>query len=123
MPEIVGSPKGRGPEAGQRRRKLLQAGLGLAGAALALDVLAAAKPATSALVAASTFRSKGRRTGTDAPIEAKETTQNATHTELFQSTEADVQPAARIDGTLAQQGISVPKLGDFSPDDALHWLE
>src|SRR5215469_16098402 len=123
MPEIVGSPKGRGPEAGQRRRKLLQTGLGLAGTALALDVLAAAKPATSALVAASTFRTRGRRTGTDAPIEANEIMQTATHTGPFHPIEADVQPAAPLDGTLAQQGISVPKIGDFSPDDGLHWLE
>jgi uncharacterized protein YjbI with pentapeptide repeats len=56
-------------------------------------------------------------------VEAKDITQNATHTEPFHPIAADAQPAAPLDGTLAQQGTSVPKIGDFSPDDGLHWLE
>ncbi len=120
MPEREGSRKRPGPEVDQRRRKLLQAGLGLAGAALTLDIMAAAKPAALAFEAATNLRDRG---ASDSQLAAKEAAQKGSQTEPFHLTDPRAQTTARTDGTLAQQGISVPKIGDISPEDGLRWLE
>ena len=123
MPDQERSPKGRGPAVGQTRRRLLQTGLGLAATALALDVMAVSKPATSAIQAATTFSNSGQRNTTDAHIVAKDVTQNTAQSAPVHPTETHVQAAVRFDEALAQQGDPVPQLGGFSPQDALQWLE
>ncbi len=108
---------------GQRRRQLLRTGLGLAGTALALDVMAAAKPAALALEAATKVSTRGRLHTADAQTGAQEVTQTASQKEPLQPTETQVQTAVRFDGTVAQQGIRAAEIGGFSPQDALPWLE
>lgn len=123
MPDNERSLPGLGPKGGQRRRQLLRAGLGLAGTALALDVMAAAKPAALALEAVTKVRTSGTRDTTDSPIGVNEGTQLTARRQSFHPTETQVQTAARIDGTLAQQDNRALEIGGFSPQDALHWLE
>lgn len=102
---------------------MLQTGLGLAGAALALDVMAAAKPAALAVEAAAKVRNRGKRNLADAQIGTKDVTQIAFQREPFHQTETQAQTAVRFDGTLAQQDNGAPQIGGFSPQDALPWLE
>ncbi len=123
MPDNERSLTGRGPVVGQRRRQLLRAGLGLAGTALALDVLAAAKPAALALEAATKVRARGRLDTTDSQTGAQEVTQFASQREPLHPAEAQAQTAARFDGTLAQQDNRAAAIGGFSPQDVLPWLE
>lgn len=114
---------GLGPKGVQRRRQLLQTGLGFAGTALALDVMAAAKPAASALEAATKLRNRGKLNTPDSQIGTKEITQIASQREPFSLAETHVQTAVRFDGTLAQQDNQAPEIGGFSLQDGLHWLE
>lgn len=123
MPDTDRVPTGRGIEGGQRRRQLLQTGLGLAGAALALNVMAAAKPATLALEAATTFRNSATLHATDSQSGAHEGTHQPSQREPFHPTETHASLAVPFDGTLAQQGSRVPEIGGFSPQDGLQWLE
>lgn len=123
MPDNERSLTGCRPVVGQRRRQLLQTGLGLAGTALALGVMAAAKPAAVALEAATTLRTRGKPDTTDSQTGAQDVTQIASQKEPFHSTETHVQTAVRFDGTLAQQGNRAAGIGGFSPQDALPWLE
>lgn len=121
------SPKGRGPELGQSRRQVLQTGLGLAGTALALHVMAAARPAAPAVAAAQESRNSGKRSTTDAQIPAKEALQHGAQSEPVHPALTQAQPAGSsagsIDGTLPQQGAIVPEIGDFSPQIGIQWLE
>lgn len=123
MPDNERSLTGLGPVVGQRRRQLLRTGLGLAGTALALDVMAAAKPAALALEAATKARTSGRLGTTDAHIGAQDVPQIASQREPFHPSETQVQTVVRFDGTLAQQGNRAAEIGVFSPQDALPWLE
>lgn len=123
MPDNKRSAIGCGPEVGQRRRQLLQAGLGLAGTALALDVVAAAKPAALALEAATKLRTRGKRDTTNAQRGAQDVTQSVAQREPIHQTETQAQTAVRLDGSFASQSNGAPEIGGFSPQDALPWLE
>jgi uncharacterized protein YjbI with pentapeptide repeats len=123
MPDRAGSPTGLGPEAEQSRRQFLQTGLGLAGTALALNVMAAAKPATAAIEAATQFKNRGKRSTTDGQRGARQVTYPASQTEPFHPTRTDVPTAVRMDGTVVQQRPIVPAMADFSSADGLQWLE
>lgn len=129
MPDHERSPNGRGPAGGQSRRKVLQAGLGLAGTALALNAMAAARPAASAIAAAHNVRSRGKPNTTASPsqngaaVGAAQGPQPAAQSEPSLPTETSAQPAIHMDRPFAQQGAVVPALGELSPQAALQWLE
>lgn len=123
MPDQERLPTGPGPDVDQRRRKVLQIGLGLAGTALALDIMAATKPATSVLAAATTFWSGGHLPSTDSQTGETGGAENSAQRGPFHPTETQGQTAGSIDGALAQQGNAVAEIGELSPQAGLQWLE
>lgn len=125
MPDRQGSSEGFETAADETRRKALRLGLGLAGAAVALDVMAAAKPTVSVLEAAKNLRNRGRQTPTGSHLGAKDDTLNSSPSRVFHQAQTQVHAAVSSDLAIAQQGtvLSGSAIQDVSPRDGLHWLE